>query len=348
VPAVTRVAIVGVTGYAGLESLRLLLSHPGVTVSCLASHSQAGADPGDVHPQLAGLGLPALVAPDADVLAAAADVAFLSLPARQALDLAPALLARGMRVVDFGADFRLRDPEAYARHYGGPHTAPAALAEAAYGLPEWHRAEIRGARLVANPGCYPTAAVLALGPALAAGAVEPGDIVVDAKSGASGAGRQPTPEGHLPEAAENVWPYRIAGEHRHTPEMEQELGVAAGRPVALTFSPHHVPMSRGLLATCYARLARPLSGAEAEALYREAYRDEALVRVLSALPATKPLRGSGAAHVAVRVDARVGRLVAVAAIDNLGRGAAAQAVQNLNLMLGLPETTGVPRVGLMP
>ena len=343
-----RVAIVGVTGYAGLESLRLLLGHPEVSVSCLASHSQAGAAPEDVHPQLSGLGLPRLVAPEPDALAAAADLALLSLPSRQALELAPALLRRGVRVIDFGADFRLRDAAAYARHYGGPHTAAEALEEAVYGLPELHRGEIAGARLVANPGCYPTAAVLALAPALEAGAVLPGDIVVDAKSGRSGAGRQPTADGHLPEASENVAAYNVAGAHRHTPEMEQELALAAGAPVSLTFSPHHVPMSRGLLATCYARLARPLSGAAAEELYRERYRGEPLVSVLSGLPATKPLRGSGAAHVAVRVDPRTERLVAVAAIDNLGKGAAAQALQNLNLMVGLPEALGVPRVGLMP
>jgi N-acetyl-gamma-glutamyl-phosphate reductase len=339
---------VGVTGYAGLEALRLLLQHPACRVTYLASHSHPGEDVAAVHPHLSGLGLPALRPADPDAIAAEADVALLSTPARQALVLAPALLDRGVRVIDFGADFRLKDPAAYARHYGGPHTAPGALGQAVYGLPEFHRAEIAGARLVANPGCYPTAALLALQPALAAGAVLRDDLIVDAKSGASGAGREPTAAGHLPEADENVWPYRVAGLHRHGPEIEQELALAAGGPVSLTFSPHQVGMSRGLLATCYARLARPLPEAEAAAIYGEAYAAEPFVTVVPGLPATKPLRGSNAAHVAVRVDPRVGRLVAIAAIDNLGKGAAGQAVQNLNVMFGMAEDTGLPRVGLLP
>jgi N-acetyl-gamma-glutamyl-phosphate reductase len=346
---VVRVAIVGATGYAGVEALRLLAQHPAARVTYLASHSQAGQRIGDVYPHLGPAGEAPLRPVDVEAIAAEADVALLSLPARQGLELAPQLLRRGVRVIDFGADFRLKDAEAYARYYGGPHTAPELLREAVYGLTEFHRAEVAGARLVANPGCYPTAALFALWPALAAGVVLPEDIIVDAKSGVSGAGRQPTPTGHLPEADDNVFPYKIAGEHRHTPEMEQELSLAAGRPVRVSFSPHQVPMSRGLVATCYARLGRELDTAAVQALYREAYAGEPFVQVLErGLPSTKATMGSNAVHVAVRADLRAGRLVAVAAIDNLGKGAAGQAVQNLNRMFGLDETAGLPRVGLYP
>lgn len=344
-----RVAIVGATGYAGVEAFRLLLAHPAAAVTYLGSHSQAGQTIGAVHPHLGRAGGARLQPVDVDAIAAVADVALLSLPARQSLELAPALCARGVRVIDFGADFRLREAAAYAAFYGGAHSAPEWLARSVYGLTEFHRAELPGARLVANPGCYPTAALLALWPALAAGAVLGEDIVIDAKSGVSGAGRQPAQSGHLPDADDNVWPYKIAGEHRHTPEIEQELSLCARHPVTVTFSPHQVPMSRGLLATCYARLARPWTTAAASAHYVDAYAAEPFVEVLQdGLPATKSTMGANFAQVAVRVDARVGRLVAVCAIDNLGKGAAGQAIQNLNAMFGLDETLGLPRVGLAP
>lgn len=343
------VAIVGATGYAGLEALRLLAGHPGAEVTYLASHSQAGRTIGSVHPHLGPLaGLP-LLPPDPEAIAGAAQVALLSLPARQSLELAPELLRRGVRVIDFGGDFRLQDDEAYARHYGGAHTATDWLRRAVYGLTEFHRAAICGAELVANPGCYPTAALLALRPAVAAGLVDTDDLVVDAKSGVSGAGRQATQQTHYPDADGNVWPYKLVGEHRHTPEIEQDLALAAGGPVVVTFSPHQVPMSRGLLATCYGRLRGPLDRDELLARYREAYAGEPFVEVLSdGLPATKSTLGTNRAQVAVRLDPRARRLVAVCAIDNLGKGAAGQAVQNLNCMFGLPEAQGLPLIGLVP
>ena len=344
-----RVAIVGATGYAGVESYRLLLGHPEARVTYLASSSQSGTPIGRVYPHLGPAGQVVLRPVDAAAIAEAADIALLAVPARQALELAPALCAKGVRVVDFGADFRLKDAEAYAQYYGGPHTASDWLAQAVYGLTEFHRAEIGPARLVANPGCYPTAALFALWPALADGLCDPSDVVIDCKSGVSGAGRQPTQTGHLPEADDNVWPYKLAGAHRHTPEIEQELSVAARRPVRVTFSPHQVPMARGLLATCYARLTRPVTQAQADALFGDAYGAEPFVQFLTeGLPATKATLGSNLVQVAVRIDDRVGRLVAVAAIDNLGKGAAGQAVQNLNRMFGLEETLGLPRIGLMP
>ena len=344
-----RVAIVGATGYAGVEAFRLLAGHPGATVTYLASHSQPGQTIGSVYPHLGSVGEQLMAPPDPTAIAAAADVALLCLPARQGMVLAPELLRRGVRVVDLGADFRLKDGATFARFYGGAHTATDWLERAVYGLTEFHRDQIAGTALVANPGCYPTAALLALWPALAAAAVDPEDIIVDAKSGATGAGRQLAQSLQFAEAAENTWAYKLAGEHRHTPEVEQELSLAAGRPATVTFSPHQVPMTRGLLATCYARLSRPWSAALALACYQEAYAAEPFVRVLAeGLPSTKATLGTNCAQVAVRVDGRVGRLVAVAAIDNLGKGAAGQAIQNLNCMFGLDEGLGLPRLGLVP
>lgn len=343
------VAVVGATGYAGVEAVRLLASHPHVTCTYLASHSQAGQSLSALYPHLAALGELPLDPVDVAAIAARAEVAFLSLPARQSLDLAPRLLAQGVKVIDFGADFRLRDRDAYAAHYGGPHSAVAWLERAVYGLPEFHRAALRDAALVANPGCFPTATALALWPALRAGLVDADGIVVDAKSGATGAGRQPTQTTHYPEVDGGVTAYNIAGAHRHTPEIEQELAVAAGRPVTVTFTPHLLPMSRGLLATCYARLTRPLTNAGALDAYLEAYGHEVFVHVLrEGLPQTKAVTASNAAHVAVRVDARAGCLVAICAIDNLGKGAAGTAIQNLNVMCGLDEAAGLSRCGVYP
>ncbi len=346
---VVSVAIVGATGYAGVEALRLLAGHPQARVTYLASHSQAGQTIGHVYPHLADSGELRLQPVEPEAIAAAAEVALLSLPARQSLELAPQLVGRGVRVVDFGADYRLRDAATYARYYGGAHTAADLLAQAVYGLTEFDRPAIAGARLVANPGCYPTAALFALRPAVAAGAVACDDLIVDAKSGVTGAGRSLTQSTQFAEADDNVWPYKLAGEHRHTPEIEQELARAAGGPVGVTFSPHQVPMARGLLATCYARLLHPWTTAEALACYRAAYGGEPFIQVLGeGLPSTKATLGTNCVQVAVRVDERLRRLVAVAAIDNLGKGAAGQAVQNVNCMFGLQETAGLPRIGLLP
>ena len=344
-----RVAIVGATGYAGTEAVRLLAGHSRAEITYLGSHSQAGQSLAAVRPHLGAIGPRILEVPDAAVIADRADVALLALPSRGSLVLAPHLVERGVRVIDFGADFRLRDAATYAEYYGGPHTAAHWLGQAVYGLTEFHRPALATARLVANPGCYPTAALFALWPALAAGFVDPQDVIVDAKSGASGAGRQMAQALHFSELSENLWPYKLAGAHRHGPEIEQELAVAAATPVRVTFSPHQVPMVRGLLATCYARLRRPWDDAEATAHYRSAYAGEPFVQVLERdLPATKATLGSNLVQVAVRVDARARRLIAVAAIDNLGKGAAGQAIQNLNCMFGLDETLGLSRVGLMP
>jgi N-acetyl-gamma-glutamyl-phosphate reductase len=273
------------------------------------------------------------------VMASDSDVVFLALPHGAAMEAAPALLAGGTRIIDLGGDFRLKDPTAYARWYGAAHTASDLLGSAVYGLPEVNRQCVRSARLVANPGCYPTAAALALLPLVKSGRAG-GPVIVDAKSGVSGAGRNPSAATHFSEVNENVKPYKL-GEHRHGPEMEQTLA-SAGAALPVYFAPHLAPMTRGILATCYVPLAAELSQDEAFGLYRDAYRDEPFVRLLEEeLPQTKATLGSNFCDVAVRVDPERRLAVAVSAIDNLVKGAAGQAIQNMNLMFGFPETEGL-------
>jgi N-acetyl-gamma-glutamyl-phosphate reductase len=273
-----------------------------------------------------------------------------SLPSGKAMALVPELLERGTRVIDVAADFRLHDPDDYPAWYGIPHTAPRYLADAVYGLPEFHREEIRPARLVANPGCYPAAALLALAPLLRAGAVARQGIVIDAKSGVSGAGRGGQGGGlGFSETNEDVRAYSVSG-HPHTAEIEQELTACAGGHVRVTFVPHLIPMTRGILVTAYAPLAQSLETEEAAALYHEAYGGEPFVRVLpaGALPQTKATWGSNFCDLAVRINARAGVAVALAALDNLMKGAAGQAVQILYLMSGLPEDSGLRTPGIYP
>ncbi len=339
-------AVVGATGYAGAELVRLLHQHPRVELLAVTAR-EPGRPLTDSYPHL----LPAgdLLLEEAEA-AGRADVVFLALPHGLAGKLAPSFLERGCRVVDLGADFRLSEPAVYARWYGTEHPAPEALRGAVYGLPELFRAEIRGAGLVANPGCYPTAAALALAPFLAAGTVAPRGVVVDAKSGVSGAGRSVSLGVHFGEVNENLRPYSLAGRHRHTPEIEQTLGRVAGTEVRVSFNPHLVPMTRGILCTAYAPLEGSLGGGDAQAIQRDFYRGEPWVHVLQEgrWPETKMCLGSNNCFVAASVDERAGLLVAVAALDNLVKGAAGQAVQNMNLMLGWEETLGLPRLALYP
>jgi N-acetyl-gamma-glutamyl-phosphate reductase len=334
---VTPVAIIGASGYTGAELIRLLLGHPAVTIVGLHARASAGQPIAAVFPQLAGVLDRNIEAVDPDAIAASAQVVLSALPHGEGATIASALIARGVKVIDLSADFRLRDPAEHATWYGADH-APELRARAVYGLPERHRAAIRRAHLVAVPGCYPTATILAAAPLVEH--LEP-PLIVDAKSGVSGAGRGPSLATHFPEIAEGLRPYKVAGTHRHTAEMEQELGVR------LTFTPHLVPMSRGILACVY---ARPRRGEDVHALIARAYADEPFVTVLppGALPDTAHVRGSNRAHVAVAHDRRTDLVVAMAAIDNLVKGAAGQAVQCLNLMLGLAETTGLDAVAPFP
>lgn len=334
-----RVSVAGATGYAGGELLRWLRAHPAVEIHRLASRRWAERSVDDAWPALRGMEGRILEETDPEALADGTDAVLLAVPHGVGMELVPSLLEREVRVVDLSADFRLRDPAAYARWYGRDHLAPTLLDEAVYGLPELNRSALGSARLVANPGCYPTAVAVALAPLAGAGWVQ-GTVSVDAKSGASGAGRSPAPNTTFVEVNESVRPYGV-GEHRHTPEMEQTLA-DAGLDVGVFFTPHLVPMSRGLLACCHFRLDPTVDPEEIGSRYRTAYAGEPFVRLLEEeLPATRNTVGSNFCDVAVRVDAGRGVGVAMAALDNLGKGAAGQAVQCLNAMFGLDEKEGL-------
>lgn len=339
------VAIVGAAGYTGAELTRLVAGHPSMELAMVTSTSDAGTPVSDVYPALAHVDLP-YVAPDTKAIADAAQLAFLAVPHTAAMAIAPALLEAGLTVIDLSADFRLADAATYERWYGVPHTAAQLLAEAVYGLPEMARAEIADARLVACPGCYPTASLLAAVPPIEAGAAASERVIVDAKSGVSGAGRTLSAATHFVSANEAVSAYKVAS-HRHTPEIAQQLALAAGAPVALTFTPHLIPMTRGMLATVYLEMASPATTGELVALYAERYAGEPFVTVHPAgrMPSTAEVRGSNRAHIGVAADEEAGTIVAICAIDNLGKGAAGQAVQCANLTQGLPETAGLDMPG---
>jgi N-acetyl-gamma-glutamyl-phosphate reductase len=344
----TTVAVLGASGYTGAELLRLLLDHPRVDIALLAAERAAGARIAQVFPQLAGRLDREVEALDVERIAARAEVVFSCLPHGASAAAVGSLAGRSRLVVDLSADFRLHDVAEFATWYG-PHPHPELLEGAVYGLPELHRERLRGARLIASPGCYPTATILAAAPLLARGLIRP-RLVVDAKSGVTGAGRAPSLGTHFSEIGEGVRAYKVAGTHRHTPEMEQELSAAAGAPVRVTFTPHLIPMARGILSCVYGDPTDPSLGQDDyRSALDEAYRGEPFVVVLEdGLPDTAHLRGSNRAHVAVRLDARAGVVVAMCAIDNLVKGASGQAIQAMNIALGWPETEGLAGVGLFP
>jgi N-acetyl-gamma-glutamyl-phosphate reductase len=337
-----KVGIINVTGYAGVELARILYQHPEVELTSVTGRSAAGQSLSEVFPHLAGIDL-AIKAELGDV-----ELAFAAMPHKESAKEIMPLLKKGVKVVDISADFRLKDASEYQRWYGFSHPAPQLLKEAAYGLPELHRAEISSAKLVANPGCYPTGAILALAPAVKAGLTS-ADIVIDSKSGVSGAGRTLSLTTHFAEANEDVSAYALEG-HRHLPEIAQELkALNQGKPLSVTFVPHLIPMTRGILTTTYATLASGKKGIEEiRKLYRDFYKDAPFVRVADSPPHTKQTLGSNLCLVYPTVDPRTGKLVVISAIDNLVKGAAGQAVQNMNLMLGLPETTGLEALAIYP
>jgi N-acetyl-gamma-glutamyl-phosphate reductase len=334
-------AVVNGTGYGGVELLRLLRGHPRFEVVEVTARAEAGKPLAEVFSQLPDMGLTFTLAVER------AEVVFVALPDHAAVELVPGLLAAGRRVLDLSAGFRLRSAALYPRWYGYEHAAPALLETAVYGLTEWVREALPGARLVACPGCYPTAALLALGPALRADLIAP-DVIVDAKSGVSGAGRTLKLGSHFSEANEDVSAYGLGG-HRHAPEIAQELRhMADGDVVRLTFTPHLVPMTRGILATCYADLRPGVTADDVRAAYERAYADEPFVRLSAQPPHTKWTLGSNMCFVHPLVDPEGGRLIVVSALDNLVKGAAGQAIQCANVMYGLPETMGLPREGVWP
>lgn len=344
-----RVAVAGASGYAGGELLRLLAGHPELELAVASAGTSAGQPVATLHPQLAGV--PALASlvleqPGADALAGC-DLAFLALPTGQSAVIA-AQLPASVKVVDLGPDFRLADGAAWARYYSGPHPGRWVT-----GMPELPgtRAQIRHANRVAAPGCYATAAVLALVPLVAAELADPADIVIVAASGTSGAGRSLRADLLASEVMGSVSAYAVAGGHRHTPEIEQAISEACGAPASISFTPVLAPMPRGILATCAARLARPgVTTADVRAAAAASYSREPFVTLLpeGRWPATASVAGSNGVQLQVAVDQRAGRVVAVAAIDNLGKGAAGQAIQDANLMLGLDETAGLTTIGLAP
>jgi N-acetyl-gamma-glutamyl-phosphate reductase len=339
------VAVVGAAGYAGIEAVRLVLGHPRLRLTHVTSGADAGKAVSAVYPALAGATNLTFANPDSGAIADAAQVAILAVPHTAAIELAVPLLAAGVTVMDLSADFRLADAAVYEQWYGVRHGAPELLPEAVYGLPELDRLRLPGSRLVACPGCYPTATALAAMPALEAHVATNGRIVVDAKSGVSGAGRSLTSSTHYPAANESVQAYKVGGQHRHTPEIEQTLSSAAGRDIKVIFTPHLVPMTRGLLSTVYLDVAPDFTTAHAIELYTTRYAEEPFVHVHDAgiMPSTAEVAGSNRAAIGLAVDERTNTLVVTCAIDNLMKGAAGQAVQCLNAVLGYPETTGFER-----
>lgn len=362
-PKPVRVALIGASGYTGAELARLLSAHPHAQITAAtASGERVGHKLSDLFPSLRRVCDIELEAFDADALAQKCDVAFIALGHGKALEIAPLLLDRGLRVIDLGADFRLRDAQAYKKWYKLEHSAPKYLEQAVYGLPELWREEIKGARLVANPGCYPTSAILALAPFVAGGLVDEGDLIVDSASGVSGAGRASfSLDYHFAEMEGNFKAYGV-GNHRHTPEIEQGLEDAlriaslddgVDREVRVTFTPHLLPVSRGILSTCYARAEytlEPLDTRGALQVLAEFYANEPFVRVLpqGTLPNIKSALGSNFCDIGAVVSEHSGRLVVIAAEDNLVKGASGQAIQNMNLMFGLDETAGLGGAGMYP
>jgi N-acetyl-gamma-glutamyl-phosphate reductase len=344
-----KVSIAGAGGYTGSELLRILIKHPQVEIATLTAETQAGKNIADVLPALAGFCDRPLVKLEPKI-AETCDILFLALPHQVAMPLVPQFLGnKKCRVVDLSADYRLHDPALYDTWYHAPHSQPKLLAEAVYGLPELHREKIKTARLVANPGCYPTSVLLGLAPLMRAEWADTANPIADCKSGVSGAGRKAALHTQFAECGVGVSAYNIAV-HRHTPEMEQELSALAGRPVRITFSPHLVPMVRGMLATLYVGLTRDTTAEQLVQHYRDHYRGEPFIKILNAgtFADTHHVAGSNYCHIGVQADTRNRRAVITVAIDNLMKGASGQAVQNMNLMLGFAETLGLDFPAVFP
>jgi len=346
-----RVGIIGASGYAGAELVRYLLGHPGARISYLASDTYAGRPLSDAFPSFLGQDLPTCERYDSETAADRSDIIFQAQGNGVGMKLAPELLEFGKKLIDVPADFRLKDLSEYRQYYGADHTAPDLAAEAVYGIPELRGSEIAGARLIANSGCYATSAILALAPLMSGRLVEPDSVVIDSKSGVSGAGRSKLDvTGLFCEVNEGFKAYAV-GTHRHTPEIEQELSWLAGEKVTISFTPHLIPMNRGILTTAYARVA-PRIGATADlnSVYREFYSGKPFVVVLDegAQPVTKNVFGTNFCHIGTVLDKRTGRAVITCAIDNMGKGAAGQAIQNMNLMCGFEETTGLTASAVYP
>jgi len=336
-----RVAVVGATGYAGAEIVRILYNHPGIRLTMLTSRQYAGVAFDNVFPSMTGAVNLICEALDVDELCDNSDVVFTALPHKIPMTLVPELISKGKKVIDLSADFRFKDANIYEAHYQ-KHTAKDLLNQAVYGLCEIYFDKLKKADLVGAPGCYPTSVLLPLLPVIKGNYIDTGALVADSKSGVSGAGRSLSLTTHFCEVNESFKAYKVA-EHRHNPEMEEILSIEAGRPIKLTFVPHLIPMSRGILTTLYANAVEGVTRKDIVNCLNTFYSGRPFIRILgeSRLPDTRHVRGTNVCEIGVRLDERTGRLILISAIDNLVKGAAGQAVQNMNIMLGLDETAGL-------
>ncbi len=341
-----KVAILGATGYTGEELIRLLSQHPQAEITMLVSHSTAGTPIDEIYGNLKHVCSLVCEELDVDKVAACCDVAFTALPHGASKEVIPALYEKGIKVIDLSGDFRYNDPAVYEQWYKDKHCAPELLKQKAYGLCELHRDEIKKTRLIGNPGCYTTCSILGMAPLVASHKIDTSSIIIDAKSGVTGAGRGLGLPYHFCECDQNMKAYKIAT-HRHTSEIEQELSLLAGHPITLSFTPHLVPFKRGIYATMYANLSEDASYADLIDLYTEFYKDEYFVRVLKdgKIPEVKHVAGSNFVEIGLAVDSRLKRVIVVSTLDNLVKGASGQAVQNMNLLFGLDEKTGLAAPG---
>ncbi len=342
-----KVGIINVTGYAGAEVARILSRHEEVEITCVTGRSGAGKNLGEIFPHLSNLDME--ISPDLDK---SVDFVFSALPHAASAEALKEAVSSGVKGVDISADFRIRDLNTYSEWYDVEHPCPELMESSVYGLPELHRSDIKDCQIAANPGCYPTASILGLAPALEAGIIEP-EVIVDAKSGVSGAGRSLSLKIHYSEVNENISAYGLDG-HRHMPEISQELDLLSQQHVNLTFLPHLIPMTRGILASCYAPLKDSYMEniadlkSEVKAIYNDFYKDERFTHVVETPPMTKHTLGSNDCIIYPTVDIRAGRLMVVSCIDNLVKGAAGQAIQNMNIMCGMPEDSGLNQLAIYP
>jgi N-acetyl-gamma-glutamyl-phosphate reductase len=348
-PEKVSAAIIGASGYTGVELARLLSAHPLARLVAVTSRQYAGQPMAGVFPSLRGICDLSFEEPDIAGICERAEIIFTAVPHKTAMLVAPEILAAGRKLIDLSADFRLRDAAVYEKWYE-PHSAPEYLAKAVYGLPELYREEIKKARLIANPGCYPTSIILGLAPLLRAGVIDATTIIADSKSGTSGAGRAAVISSLYCEVADGFRPYKVGGSHRHIPEIEQELGKLHGGAVTITFTPHLLPISRGILSTIYARLKEDVSAERIAGLYTDMYGQEQFVRLLppGGIPATQYVRGSNYCDIGFALDRRAGRIIVMTAIDNIVKGASGQAIQNMNLLCGFPEHTALAAPAFFP
>lgn len=342
-----KVGVLGATGYAGIETVRLLLRHSGVTLARVVSHSNVGIKISDLYPNLRGICDMEFSALDVDDISENCDVVFTALPHGASKEVIPSLYDKGLKIVDLSGDFRYDDPAVYEKWYGQPHSAPELLEKSVYGLCELYRDKIKGARLIGNPGCYTTCSITGLYPIVHSGYADNSSIIIDAKSGVTGAGRGLKLPNLFCECTETMKAYKVAT-HRHTSEIEQELSHAAGEDIILSFTPHLAPMKRGIFATCYINLREKKTTEELVALYKAVYKDEQFITVYDAgsLPEVKHVTGSNRVGIGIVVDERLNRAVIISCLDNLIKGAAGQAIQNMNIMCGLPEGTGLGNIAM--